>query len=45
MGILKKARDSLREPLLDAIDIDGDERIATHRRILQSKPGSNSNPI
>lgn len=38
MGILEKARAWLREPLLDGVDIDGDQRIAAHRRILASKP-------
>jgi SAM-dependent methyltransferase len=38
MKILDKAKTWLREPLLDGVDIDGDQRIAVHRRILASKP-------
>jgi hypothetical protein len=38
MSMLKKLRNSLREPLLDGVDIDGEDRIEVHRRILQRKP-------
>ena len=38
MSLLKKLRNALREPRLDDVDIDGDDRIAVHREILQRKP-------
>jgi SAM-dependent methyltransferase len=38
MGLLARTKSWLREPLLDGIDIDGEQRIAVHRRILERKP-------
>lgn len=38
MSILKRVRQWLAEPMLRDVDIDGAERIPTHRRILGSKP-------
>lgn len=38
MSILHKIRNSLAEPRLAGIDIDGEDRILVHRRILQEKP-------
>jgi SAM-dependent methyltransferase len=38
MGILKSIRNGLREPRLRGLDIDGEDRISVHRRILLEKP-------
>lgn len=38
MGLFQATRDWLQEPMLQGVDVDGEDRIPAHRRILANKP-------